>query len=120
MQTPLTPDSSSPYVVAPDQLVQQSGSMVLSPNSPASNGSARVKVSASQWISSLKLNMVVDDISAGGITRVCVDDAPPPPPPPPPAATPVPVGAGAAGAATIAIVGFAAFLARRRNGSKQS
>lgn len=114
VQTPLPAGSSGT-----DTLIQQSGAITLAP-APAFNGSAKVKVSAGQWISSLKLNMLVNDVSGGGVARVCVDDAAPPPPPPAPAATPVPVGTGAAGAATIGILGFAAFLARRRKGKEQA
>lgn len=119
VQTPLPPSSASLWPVGQDTLVQQSGTMVLSAGAQYENGSAKVKVAANQWISALKLNMRVDDVSGGGVTRVCIDDAAPPPPPPSAVAAPVPAGLGAVGAASAGILGFAVFLARRRRSARQ-
>ncbi len=102
VQTPLLPVSTA---FGPGHLDQASGAIISAPDL---SSSGKVKISASQWISSLKLTM-----QGSGVARVCLDDAAPPTPPSTVTA-PVPVGPGAAGAASVGILGFAAFLARRR------
>jgi len=108
VQTPLLPVSTA---FGPGQLDQEGGAIISAPDL---SSSGKVKISANQWISSLKLTM-----QGVGEVRVCLDDAAPPSPPSVVAA-PVPVGLGAAGTASMGILGFAVFLARRRKGVKQS
>lgn len=108
VQTPLLPVSTA---FGPGQLDQEGGAIISAPDL---SSSGKVKISASQWISSLKLSM-----QGSGVVRVCLDDAAPPSQPTAVTA-PVPVGLGAAGAASMGILGFAAFLTRRRKRAKQS
>jgi hypothetical protein len=116
VQSPLPSDSSSPFLIGTDTLNQQSGVIALPAGAPiTSSGSAKVKVSAGQWISSLKLNMQVTE-GNGGVTRVCIDDAAQTPPSSP-VATPVPMGLATTSAASVGVLIFAAFLARRRKSS---
>jgi len=117
VQSPLPPDSSSPFPIGVDTLTQQSGVISLPAGVPiTSSGSAKVKVSAGQWISSLKLNMQVTE-GNGGVSRVCIDDAAQIIPSSP-VATPVPMGLATIVPASVGVIVFAAFLARRRKSSR--
>lgn len=119
VQTPLLPVST---VFGSGQLEQQSGAIISAPDL---SSSGKVKISASQWISSLTLTL-----QGSAVARVCLDDTAPVSPPPPPAPAPapapvakpvaVPVGLGGVGAAAAGILGSGAFLARRRRSGKRS
>ncbi|MGF6212644.1 hypothetical protein [Comamonas sp. 4034] len=108
VQTPLLPVSTA---FGPGHLDQEGGTVISAPDL---SSSGKVKISASQWINSMKVTM-----KGSGVARVCLDDAAPPTPPSTVAAS-VPLGPWAGGAASVGILGLAAFMARRRKGVKQS
>lgn len=70
VQTPLLPVSTA---FGPGHLDQQGGVIISAPDL---SSSGKVKVSATQWISSLKLTM-----QGSGVARVCLDDVAPALPP---------------------------------------